>query len=292
MAIVHRPGASHQNGDALSRRPCERIEKETACRQCRRTGREKDSRAVSVMTRSQLSATAKENTKRLPGCEIDLSGSDQSGPKGRGLPANYPRSVGRWVGEAAMVHRRGSRLGGTTAVRSVGNITAKGWHLVQEFGQVRWTQLLVPRSLRALLLQHLQAGPTAGHMGVKKTQDRVMKMAYWRRWRADVAMFCRRCTQCNRYRRGPGVRQGELQQATAAGPKWQLLTTGPWKVERVLNSVKYVIRRIGGRDRRIVHVDRLQRYVEAAPDGVVLASQLRPNCKDLLSPPRPCGSLS
>ena len=36
---------------------------------------EKKSRAVRVMTRSQLSATAKqeENTKRLPGCEIDLS---------------------------------------------------------------------------------------------------------------------------------------------------------------------------------------------------------------------------
>ena len=31
-------------------------------------------------------------------------------------------------------------------------------------------------------------------------------------------MFCRRCIQCNRYRRGPGVRQGELQQATAGDP--------------------------------------------------------------------------
>ena len=75
MEIVHRQGASHQNGDALSRRPCERTEKETGCRQCRRTGREKESRAVRVMTRRQLSATAKqkENTKRLPECEIYLS---------------------------------------------------------------------------------------------------------------------------------------------------------------------------------------------------------------------------
>ena len=60
-------------------------------------------------------------------------------------------------------------------------------------------------------------------------------------------------------------------------PKLQLLTTGPWKVERVLNSVNFVIRRVGGRDRRIVHVDLLQRYVEAAPDGVVLVSQPAPN---------------
>ena len=75
MEIVHRPGSSHQNGGALSRRPFERMEEETACRQCRRTGREKESRARHVMTRRQLSATAKqeEYTKRLPGCEIELS---------------------------------------------------------------------------------------------------------------------------------------------------------------------------------------------------------------------------
>ena len=76
------------------------------------------------------------------------------------------------------------------------------------------------------------------------------------------------------------------------GPKWQLLTTGPWKIDRVLTSVNYVIRHVGGRDRRIVHVDRLQRYVEAAPDGVVPASQPRPNCKDSLSRPRLSGGVS
>ena len=53
------------------------------------------------------------------------------------------------------------------------------------------------------------------------------------------------------------------------GPKWQLLTTGPWRIEKVLNSVNYVIRQVGGRDHRLVHVDRLQRYHEAAQDGVV-----------------------
>ena len=56
--------------------------------------------------------------------------------------------------------------------------------------------------------------------------------------------------------------------------------------------MNYVIRRVGGRDRRIGHVDRLQRYVEATPDGVFLASQPRPDCKDLLSRPRPRGRVS
>ena len=41
-----------------------------------------------------------------------------------------------------MVHRGGSRLGGTTAVRSVVNITATGRYLVQEFIGYRWPSTL------------------------------------------------------------------------------------------------------------------------------------------------------
>ena len=91
-------------------------------------------------------------------------------------------------------------------------------NFIETDGQVRWRQLLVPRSLRVSLLQHLHAEPTASHMEVKKTQDWMMMMAYWKGWRADVALFCRWCIQCNRYRRGPVARQGERQQATATRP--------------------------------------------------------------------------
>ena len=43
-------------------------------------------------------------------------------------------------------------------------------------------------------------------------------------------------------------------------------------MEKVLNSVNYVIRSVGGRERRVIDVDRLQRYDDAAHDGVVLAN--------------------
>ena len=59
----------------MSRCPCEREEEEVACRQCRRIGRENSDRAVRVMTRRQLSTTAKpeKNTKRIAGSDIDVS---------------------------------------------------------------------------------------------------------------------------------------------------------------------------------------------------------------------------
>ena len=46
---------------------------------------------------------------------------------------NYPRFVGRWAGETALVHGGGSRLGDSIAVRSVGDLTATDRHLVQKF---------------------------------------------------------------------------------------------------------------------------------------------------------------
>ena len=70
------------------------------------------------------------------------------------------------------------------------------------------------------------------------------------------------------------------------GPKWQLLTTEPWQIEKALTSVNYVIRRVGGWDRLVVHVDGLQRYDEAARAGVVLVSQPRSDGDNLTSRPR------
>ena len=81
-----------------------------------------------------------------------------------------------------------------------------------------------------------------------------------------------------------------------------MLATGPWQIEQTLNSVKYVIRRVGGRNRRVEHVDRLQRYDKVVQDdtniarqprqdGKVLPSQPRPDGKALPSPPRPDGKV-
>ena len=150
-----------------------------------------------------------------------------------------------------MVHRGGSRLGGTAAVRSVGNLTATGWHLVQEFLGYRWPSTLeaivgftLSKSTSASVPARAAYGRPHGrqHNAGQDDEDGLLEG-----WRAYVAMFC---IQCNRYRR------------------------------------------VGGRDRQIVYVDRLQRYVEAAPDGIVLASQPGSNCKDLPSRPKPRGIVS
>ena len=151
-----------------------------------------------------------------------LACSDERGPEGRCLLTNYSRFVGLWDGETALVHGGGADLEIQQLYAQWETLQLQDDILYRNFlntdGQVCWKQLLVPRSLTATLLQHSHGGPTAGHMGVRKTRNMVMKMAYWRGWRAGVALFCRRYIQCNRYRWGPGTRQGELQQAIARRP--------------------------------------------------------------------------
>ena len=186
MKIAHRPNVSHENSDTLSRRPCERAEEQTECRQFRRTGREKDSKSVRVMTRCQLSATAKqeENTKRFPGCEIDLSPEGiREAERGEVCLQTILDQLDAGSEKPPWSTVEGADLKVQQLYAQWETLQLRDGILYRNFlgtdGQVRWKQLLVPRSLRAPLLQHLHVGPTEGHMGVKKTQDKVMKMAYW-----------------------------------------------------------------------------------------------------------------
>jgi len=57
-------------------------------------------------------------------------------------------------------------------------------------------------------------------MGVKKTQTKVAKRAYWVGWTRDVRDFCRRCDACAKYHHGTVKKQGELQNMCVGAP-WE-----------------------------------------------------------------------
>ena len=176
-----------------------------------------------VMTRRQLSTTAKpeENTKRIAECEIDLSTEAmREAQRGEVCLKTILDLLDAGPEKPPLSTVEGADLQIQQLYAQWETLQLQDGILYRNFlgtdGQVRW--VVVSALSKGDALQHLHAGPTAGHMGVKKIQDRVIKMAYWRGWRAGVALFCRRCIQCNRYRRSPGTRQGELKQATAEGP--------------------------------------------------------------------------
>ena len=111
-----------------------------------------------------------------------LAGNDQRGPEGRGLHKNHPRFVSTGLEKPPWSTVEGADLETQQLYAQSETLQLQDGIFYRNFlgtdGQVRWKPLLVPRSVRAPLLQHLHEGPTAVHMGVKKAQDRVMKMAY------------------------------------------------------------------------------------------------------------------
>lgn len=56
-------------------------------------------------------------------------------------------------------------------------------------------QVVVPKQFRDVVLQHAH-GEVAGHLGVKKTYDRILRQFYWPRLKKDISSFIRTCHTC------------------------------------------------------------------------------------------------
>ncbi len=77
-------------------------------------------------------------------------------------------------------------------------VLMRKWRPLRHPADEHWTvlsQVVLPSSFReAMRLAHESAW--AGHFGVRKTQDRVMRHFYWPDVRKDVTKYCRSCHTC------------------------------------------------------------------------------------------------
>ena len=60
------------------------------------------------------------------------------------------------------------------------------------------TQLVLPQQARTTVLNLAHDVPTAGHLGITKTKDRVLQRYYWPGVFKDIAEYCRTCETCQR----------------------------------------------------------------------------------------------
>ena len=59
-------------------------------------------------------------------------------------------------------------------------------------------ELVVPEIWRNDIIKMFHADPGAGHMGMKRTVERIRSRAYWPRVTETVKRFCERCEQCQK----------------------------------------------------------------------------------------------
>ena len=67
-------------------------------------------------------------------------------------------------------------------------------------------QLVLPKSCRGTVMGLAHSIPLAGHLGKKKTTDRVLQRFYWPTIHRDIAEFCRTCESCQKCSGRKGIR--------------------------------------------------------------------------------------
>ena len=72
-------------------------------------------------------------------------------------------------------------------------------------------QIVVPTTLRAKLLQIAHDIPAAGHLGVAKTRNRLLRHFYWPSLSRDTKNYCRSCDICQRLGKGKNPAPAPLQ---------------------------------------------------------------------------------
>ena len=115
------------------------------------------------------------------------------------------------------------------------------------------SQLVVPRSLVAEVLNTYHSLPLAGHPGVDRTLEKVRAHFYWPRMAQDCKLHVAACPQCNRSKK-PSVRaRAPLGSYHAGGPfeRIHVDMLGPFPISKAGN--KYVL----------MVIDQFTKWVEA-----------------------------
>ena len=59
-------------------------------------------------------------------------------------------------------------------------------------------QLVLPSQCRRQVLELAHSVPLAGHLGQKKTEQRILQRFYWPGVHRDVASYCKQCAECQK----------------------------------------------------------------------------------------------
>jgi len=211
--IVHRPGMKHGNADALSRRPCRQCGKEVG------DGVRSEVRVIEFQeiirgtrwTRQELIEVTKQDNKISPFYEEVL---------GNSLPMDESKLAGARAVTKSF-HAQWERYD------IVNGVMYRRWWDEEENGKRR--QIVLPIQYREEAMRSAHASIRGGHMGVKKTQDKIAMSVYWIGWQRDVREYWLRCDACARYHEGGVKKRGELQSMCVGAP-WERLAidiTGP-----------------------------------------------------------------
>lgn len=106
------------------------------------------------------------------------------------------------------LHHPQWRIDGEVLYKKTGD-----WHLV------------VPKEARPAVYEECHAHPTAGHLGIFKTYQRIAQVYYWPKMRHDVTQYVNRCATCLQYKPEQKAPAGLMGRQKDVCRPWQLIST-------------------------------------------------------------------
>ncbi|KRX40353.1 Retrovirus-related Pol polyprotein from transposon 17.6 [Trichinella murrelli] len=229
MEVVHRRGRQHNNADAMSRRP-EVTEDNGDHPTTEMPSAAVGTAAVSLASNEgaePLEAPQDENIE----CVIRFlrRGRRPTDSEWRELHKESRDLVKQWK------HLR---------------LTPAGLAVVVTGKPARWVP---PNHARPSILEQLHNGIGGGHLGVKKTAEKVRSRYFWPGWYRDVKAWCDRCEACARRKTPPIVNRAPMESIVVGNPMEIVAVDILGPVPRSKNGNSYIM----------VVTDYFTRWVEA-----------------------------
>ena len=168
MDIQHRPGQRHRNADALSRLPC---------KQCGIYAGWEEQKSHNVAT-------------------ICAQGNPISQKQDEDVDVKLVKS---WIENGKRPYYR-EIANRSRFVKSLWNVGPERGTLYRKFLQEDESviqQEIVPMTMRKEIFKNLHDGPVGGHLGIRKTLDKIRAKYYWPGLHMDVALYVGNCKDCN-----------------------------------------------------------------------------------------------
>lgn len=222
--ITYRPGKQHANADGLSRRPCK-----SDCGHCCR--REKTTEGICRAT------------KVIPANSIDsdIRSAQRADPDLAPLLCLLETKTEKpdWSQIASTSRVTKLYWAQWEQLRMRDGILQKRWESTSGL-RADWLNV-IPKSLRGATLTEAHGSVAAGHLGTKKTLQRLRERGYWVNMRRDVQEWCRVCDVCAAKKGPPQAPQAPLQIVRVGAPMERVAVdvAGPFPVSSSGN--RYIV---------------------------------------------------
>ena len=213
--VEHRPGVRHGNADGLSRIPRRRCKRDD-CDDC---GKLEHPMRISVVQPSN-STSQSPNCNWLEEFSIDQIRDWQAGDTDIGIViALREKSDIRPAKREILQFSRDCR----TLIAQWDLLTVHEGILYRvllpdKANGHNVTQMIAPKVLRRELYRQLHELRTAGHLGIRKTYQKLKSRFYWPNMKIDIQRWCKYCKSCAQNKTLFGKRQANLRQMLSGNP--------------------------------------------------------------------------